>query len=85
MSWREWVRTVEVEPSLYAADFNRLGEQIDVLLDAGARVFHFDVGDAHFIEPVTMGPIVLQSISPLIHRGGGHIDVHSAGPGRACL
>ena len=45
-----------------------LGEQIDHLLGAGARVFHFDVGDGHFVEPVTIGPIVLQSISPLIHK-----------------
>jgi len=74
--WREWIRTVEVEPSLYAADFSVLGEQIDALCRAGCRVFHFDVGDGHFVEPVTMGPIVLQSISPLIHRYGGAVDVH---------
>ena len=33
----------------------------------GARVFHFDVGDGHFVEPITMGPIVLESIAPLVH------------------
>jgi ribulose-phosphate 3-epimerase len=76
MTWRDWIRTVEVEPSLYAADFAHLGDQIEVLLAAGCRVFHFDLGDGHFIEPVTIGPIVLQSISPLIHRAGGAIDVH---------
>jgi ribulose-phosphate 3-epimerase len=43
---------------------------------AGVRVFHFDVGDGHFVEPVTMGPIVLQSISERIHRSGGRVDVH---------
>ena len=76
MPWREWIRTVEVEPSLYAADFSSIGEQIEVLLRAGCRVFHFDVGDGHFVEPITMGPIVLQSISPLIHRYEGAVDVH---------
>jgi ribulose-phosphate 3-epimerase len=76
VSWRDWVRTVEVEPSLYAADFAHLGRQIEVLCRAGARVFHFDVGDGHFVEPVTMGPIVLQSIAPLIHGFDGAIDVH---------
>jgi ribulose-phosphate 3-epimerase len=76
MAWRDWVRTVEVEPSLYAADFAHLGEQIEYLLNAGARVFHFDVGDGHFVEPVTIGPIVLKSISPLIHRAGGVLDCH---------
>jgi ribulose-phosphate 3-epimerase len=76
MAWRDWMRAVEVEPSLYAADFARLGEQIDVLMNAGVRIFHFDVGDGHFIEPITIGPIVLQSISELIHRLGGVIDCH---------
>jgi ribulose-phosphate 3-epimerase len=76
VSWREWVRTVEVEPSLYAADFSRLGEQIRDLLDAGARIFHFDVGDGHFVEPITMGPIVLESIASLVHSRDGVLDVH---------
>jgi len=76
MPWSEWIRTVEIEPSLYAADFSILGEQIEVLMRAGVRVFHFDCGDAHFVEPVTMGPIVLQSISGLVRRYDGHVDVH---------
>jgi len=76
MSWDDWIRTVEVEPSLYAADFSRLGEQVAVLLRAECRVFHFDVGDGHFIPPVTMGPIVLQWIAPLVHREGGVLDCH---------
>jgi ribulose-phosphate 3-epimerase len=76
MAWRDWMRTVEVEPSLYAADFWRLGEQIDVLMRAGVRIFHFDVGDGHFVEPITIGPIVLRSISDQIHRQGGAIDCH---------
>ena len=42
MGWRDWVRTVEIEPSLYAADFWRLGEQVQSLLHAGARIFHVD-------------------------------------------
>jgi ribulose-phosphate 3-epimerase len=76
MAWKEWVRTAEVEPSLYAADFANLGRQVETLLHAGARVFHFDVGDGHFVEPITMGPIVLQSIAPMIHDAGGVVDCH---------
>jgi ribulose-phosphate 3-epimerase len=76
MGWRDWVRTAEIEPSLYAADLSRLGEDVDDLLHARARIFHFDVGDGHFIEPITMGPVVLKSIAPLIHRVGGVIDCH---------
>jgi ribulose-phosphate 3-epimerase len=74
--WRDWIRTVEVEPSLYAANFAILGEQIEDLCRCGCRVFHFDVGDGHFVEPVTMGPIVLKDIAPIVHRYGGAVDVH---------
>jgi ribulose-phosphate 3-epimerase len=74
--WRDWIRTIEVEPSIYGADFAHLGEQLEALLRSECRVFHFDVGDGHFIEPITMGPVVLQSIAPIIHRYGGAIDVH---------
>jgi ribulose-phosphate 3-epimerase len=76
VAWKDWIREVEVEPSLYAADFANLGDQIDALLDAGARIFHFDIGDGHFVPPVTIGPIVLQSISGRIHAKGGVIDCH---------
>ena len=43
---------------------------------AGARIFHFDIGDGHFVPPITIGPIVLESISPLVHRLGGRLDCH---------
>ena len=76
MPWNDWIRTVEVEPSLYAADFGHLADQIDVLMRAGVRIFHFDVGDGHFIEPITIGSIVLESISKQIHDAGGHVDCH---------
>jgi ribulose-phosphate 3-epimerase len=76
MPWTEWIRTVEVEPSVYGADFARLGEQVEALLRADCRIFHFDIGDGHFVEPITMGPIVLRSITQLVHDFGGALDVH---------
>jgi ribulose-phosphate 3-epimerase len=77
LAWRDWIRTVEIEPSLYAANFAILGEQVDILLRTGARVFHFDVGDGHFVEPITMGPIVLKDVAPLVHAvSGAAIDCH---------
>ena len=77
MGWESWIRDGrEIEPSLYAADFTRLGEQIEALLEAGCRVFHFDVGDGHFVPPVTIGPVVLRSIAPMIHAAGGVVDCH---------
>jgi ribulose-phosphate 3-epimerase len=76
MTWRDWVRDVEVEPSLYAADFLRLGEQLEQLLEAGALVVHVDIGDGHFIPPVTIGPVVVEAVAPLVHACGGRIDCH---------
>ena len=53
----------EIEPSLYAADFLHLGDQVQALLNAGARIFHVDVGDGRFIPPVTIGPVIVQALS----------------------
>jgi ribulose-phosphate 3-epimerase len=76
MGWHGWAREIEIEPSIYAADFSRLGDQIGELVAAGARVFHFDVGDGRFIPEITIGPIVLASIAPLVHGWGGVLDCH---------
>jgi len=76
MSWTEWADGVEIEPSIYASDFSRLGEQLEVLRLAGAKVFHFDVGDGHFIPEITIGPIVLASISPLVRGWNTLLDCH---------
>jgi ribulose-phosphate 3-epimerase len=76
VSWKERIRGVEIEPSLYASDFSRLGEEVDRMVGAGARIFHFDVGDGHFVEPITMGPIVLRAISARVHEAGAFLDCH---------
>jgi ribulose-phosphate 3-epimerase len=74
--WEALAGRVVIEPSIYAADFGRLGEQLAALLDAGVRVFHFDMGDGHFIHEVTIGPIVLQSIASPVKGRGGVFDCH---------
>jgi ribulose-phosphate 3-epimerase len=76
MGWSEWADAVEIEPSIYASDFSRLGGQLDLLHAAGAKVFHFDVGDGHFIPEITIGPIVAASISPLVRGWGARLDCH---------
>jgi len=76
MGWTEWADAVEVEPSIYASDFSRLGAQLEALVEAGARVFHFDAGDGHFIPEITIGPIVIASISPLVRGWGARLDCH---------
>ena len=46
------------------------------VMDAGARVIHFDVMDGHFVPPITIGPLVAGSIADQVHDAGGVIDVH---------
>jgi ribulose-phosphate 3-epimerase len=75
-SWWQWFRGFEIAPSIYAADFSKLGAQVVSLLDVGARIFHFDVGDGHFIEDITFGPVILRAIAPLIHERQGAIGCH---------
>jgi ribulose-phosphate 3-epimerase len=72
----ELIAERRVAPSILSADFSRLGAQIGELMDAGARVIHFDVMDGHFVPPITIGPLVLSSIADPVHSAGGVLDVH---------
>lgn len=74
--WNRRFRGIEIAPSIYAADFSKLGAQLLSLIEVGARIFHFDIGDGHFVEEITMGPVVLRSIAPLIHERHGAIGCH---------
>jgi ribulose-phosphate 3-epimerase len=65
-----------VAPSVLAADWSRMWEQVKTVMDAGARVIHVDVMDGHFVPPITMGPQMVQSLSDHVHDAGGWIDVH---------
>ncbi len=70
------MRDVRVAPSILAADFARLGEQVELVMDAGARVIHVDVMDGHFVPPISIGDLVVKALRDLVHDRGGVLDVH---------
>jgi ribulose-phosphate 3-epimerase len=72
----ELLAAPRVAPSILSADFDRLGAQVQEVLDAGARVIHVDVMDGHFVPPITMGPLVVGALRERVGAAGGMIEVH---------
>ena len=63
-----------IAPSILAADFARLGEEVDRVLQAGADLIHFDVMDNHYVPNLTIGPMVCEALRR--HGVTAPIDVH---------
>jgi ribulose-phosphate 3-epimerase len=56
---------IQIAPSILAADFSRLGEQVRETAQAGAARVHIDVMDGHFVPNLSMGPIVVKALRPV--------------------
>jgi len=63
-----------IAPSILSADFARLGEEVESVLDAGADLIHFDVMDNHYVPNLTIGPLVAEALRK--HGIEAPLDVH---------
>lgn len=68
------MRDYWIAPSILSADFARLGQEVDAVLDAGADLVHFDVMDNHYVPNLTVGPLVCRALRSYGIKAP--IDVH---------
>lgn len=64
---------IKIAPSILAADFSKLAEEVKEVERAGAELIHIDVMDGHFVPNITMGPIVVEALRPITKLP---LDVH---------
>lgn len=66
-------QAIKIAPSILAADFSKLGNEIQALDESGADYIHIDVMDGHFVPNITMGPVVVEALRPHSEKP---FDVH---------
>ncbi len=65
--------TIQIAPSILAADFGHLGDEVRAAEAAGADLIHVDVMDGHFVPNISLGPVVVEGLRPVTKL---ELDVH---------
>jgi ribulose-phosphate 3-epimerase len=67
---------LDIAPSILAADFTKLGQQVSDALATGVKRIHVDVMDGRFVPNISMGPFVVKWIKPLVAKAGAILETH---------
>ncbi|HEY2759504.1 MAG TPA: ribulose-phosphate 3-epimerase, partial [Pirellulales bacterium] len=67
---------IEIAPSILAADFTCLGQQVSDALACGVKRIHCDIMDGQFVPNISMGPMVVGAIKPIVSKAGAIIEAH---------
>lgn len=67
---------IQIAPSILSADFCRLGDQVREALEAGVSRIHVDVMDGVFVPNITVGPLVVKCLAPLVQSYQALLEVH---------
>jgi len=70
------MKQVKIAPSILAADFARLGSQVEDAIAAGADHIHVDVMDGRFVPNISIGPLIVKALRPIANAYDATLDVH---------